>query len=93
MSPTWDSLKAWVRETLGPPLKSVHTSLDHWIDGLPLDTGRYCAIGLFLLAGLWSLSLKRDFIYRSAPDRALWRDLRLWAVLALLPYMLVYWWL
>jgi hypothetical protein len=87
-----DSVKAWIRETLGPSLKSAHTFLDHWIDRLPPDAGRYCAVGLFVLAGLWVLTLKRDFIYLSAPDRRPWRDLRLWAVLALLPYILIYWW-
>lgn len=93
MSDPNGGLIGWIRETLGPPLRSAHASLDGWIDSLPDETGRYCAIGLFVLAGLWVWTLKRDYIYLGAPDRALWRDLRIWAVLALLPYIFVYWWL
>lgn len=89
----WSSFTSWIRETLGPPLRAWHEPLDQWLDRLPADTGRYCAMILFASAAIWSLSLKRDYVLLGAPSRAWWRDLRIWAVLALVPYFCVYWWL
>lgn len=90
---SWSSFVTWLRETVGPPLKAWHGPLDEWLDSLPADTGRYFAVALFIAAGVWALTLRRDYVYLGAPDRAWWRDLRLWAVLALVPYVCVYWWL
>ena len=36
------------------------------------------------------LRLDRDFIYLGSPDRSRWRDLRLWAVVVTVPYLLIY---
>jgi len=73
-----------------PVLKRWHEPLDSWLAGLPLWTARICAIALFTIAAVWVLSLKREFVFRGAPDSAAWRDLRLWGVLVLVPYVLIY---
>jgi hypothetical protein len=64
--------------------------LDAWLIGLPDWAGRASAAGLFIAAGIWVLTLKRDYIYRGAADQARWRDLRIWALVALLPYVVLY---
>ena len=88
-----DVRKGWenaIRETLGPPLKSLHKPIDDWLGSLPMSVAVACAIGLFVVAGLWVWTLRREFIFRGAPDQKRWRDLRLWAMVVLLPYIAVY---
>ena len=93
MNETWNNFYDWVRATFGPSLRAWHEPLDRWIDGLPPSAGRVCAVAVFVIAAICILSLKTDYIYLGAPDRARWRDLRIWALLVLIPYMAVYWWL
>ena len=88
-----DALTQWIRDTLGPPLGRWHGVLDDWIATLPEWSGRAAAAALFVSAALWAFTLKRQYIYLGAPDQAAWRDLRWWAALALIPYVLIYLWL
>ena len=81
-----EKLHAW----LVPPLKAIFGPLDEWLISLSPTTARACAVGLFLLAAVWVWTLRREFVYRGAPSRARWRDLRIWAVLALIPYVIIY---
>lgn len=90
MSNPWNAFSEWLKAHVAPSLKTVLAPLDAWINSLPLWTGKACAVGLFVIVGLWALTLKRDYIYLGAPDRARWRDLRVWTVLVLLPYIIVY---
>lgn len=80
----------WIRETLGPPLKSLHEPIDNWLGSLPMSVAMACAIGLFVLAGIWVWTLSSDFIFRGAPDQSRWRDLRIWSMVVLLPYITIY---
>lgn len=73
-----------------PLLKRVLAPLDTWLDTAPPWIGQACAVSLFVLAGLWLLTLKREYIFQGAPDQSRWRDLRIWAWLALLPYIALY---
>ena len=86
----WGKLSGWIRDTIGPPLKSLHGPVDEWLGSLPMSVAIGCAIGLFTVAGIWVWTLKREFIFRGAPDQQWWRDLRLWSMLVLLPYVAVY---
>lgn len=79
-----------LRNRLGPGIKALHQPIDTWLGSLPLSSGMLCAVGLFLLAGIWVWTLRSDFIFRGAPARHWWYDLRLWATLLLLPYITVY---
>ena len=88
-----DSPVEWLRQNLGPHLKKVQEPIDEWLGTLPMEVAMFCAIGLFVVAVVWVWTLRRDFIFRGAPDRAPWRDLRVWATLVVVPYVLVYLWL
>jgi len=83
-------VRQWIRDTLGPPLKSLHEPIDHWLSSLPMSVAMACAVSLFVLAGIWVWTLRADFIFRGAPDRRRWRDLRIWSMVVLLPYIAIY---
>ena len=57
---------------------------------LPLWSARVAVALLLILpaAAVWRLS--RDWVLRGAPDRAKWRDLRTWAALFIMPYLVIY---
>ena len=80
----------WLRETLGPPLHQLHEPLDLWLDSLPMWMAKASAVGLFVIAGLWAVSLSREFVYLGAPNQARWRDLRICAVILFTLYTIVY---
>lgn len=80
-----------IRRVLAPPLKSLLEPLDTWLAGLPAWAGPVSATALFLAAVFWVLLLKREYVYLGAPDQAVWRDLRIWALLVTLPYVVIYW--
>ncbi|MBX9789627.1 MAG: hypothetical protein K2Y37_11990 [Pirellulales bacterium] len=82
-----------LRLAIAAPLRALHAPLDQWLDSLPMWVAQVCAIGLFVVAGLWVLTLSRDFVYLGSPTKSRWRDLRLWSIALLLPYIAVYWWL
>ena len=86
----WNAFADLLRANIAPHLRALHAPLDAWIDGLPFWVPKACALTLFALAGLWALTLKRQYVYLGAPDQAGWRDLRFWALLILLPYVLIY---
>jgi len=90
MSDLWNAFSKWMNENVAPSLRSLLEPLDRWIDGLPGWSGTFCAVTLFVIAGLWAFTLKREYIYLGAPDQARWRDLRIWAGLVLLPYIVIY---
>lgn len=81
---------SWLRRTLGPVLKNCFAPLDRWLGSLSMATAVICTVGLFVITGIWVWTLQREYIYLGAPDRARWRDLRIWATLVLLPYIAVY---
>lgn len=71
-------------------LRFMLEPLDVFLSGLTNETARWCAIMLFAVAGVWVWTLKREYVYRGAPDETIWRDLRLWSVFALCPYAIIY---
>lgn len=48
-------------------------------------------VSFFLLLLVGVFSLRRDYVFKGAPDRRLWRDLRLWAFVLVLVHVYVYW--
>jgi hypothetical protein len=86
----WNGFSTFMETHIAPGLRAMLAPLDAWLNSLPWWTGRACAVGLFAIVGLWALTLKRSYIYLGAPDKRLWRDLRIWTVLALLPYIIIY---
>ena len=84
---TWQDA---LRQKLGPPIKALHQPIDEWLGTLPMSVAMACAIGLFVVAGIWVTTLRSEFIFRGAPRRDRLYDLRLWAIALLLPYIGVY---
>ncbi len=90
MTSLWNAFSEWMKTNVAPHLRALLAPLDAWIDTLPLWTGTACAVALFVIVGLWAFTLKRSYVYLGAPDQARWRDLRIWAALVLLPYIIIY---
>jgi len=88
----WERFVEALRDTLGPPLKSLLSPLDQALDRIPMAGAQACAIGLFVVAGIWVWMLPRKFVFLGAPDQSRWRDLRIWSTLVLLPYVVIYYW-
>jgi uncharacterized membrane protein YeiB len=87
-------LTAWLHGALDPVADAIKSAalapLDHALDALPMWVAQVCAIGLFVIAGAAVCVLRRRFVYIGAPDQQRWRDLRIWSLLLLLPYIFVY---
>ena len=86
----WESFTQRVREIVAPPLKSLFEPLDAWLSELPLSAGTVCAIGLYAVVAVGVLCLPKRYVYFGAPDQSSWRDLRLWSILAMSPFVFVY---
>ena len=69
--------------TLLAPMNSI-------FEAIPFAAARPLVVGFLLLATLAPLLVSEDFIFRGTSDRRRSRDLRLWAVAAMLPYVLIY---
>lgn len=52
-----------------------------WIHALPICAAKVGAVILFGSVIIFTWTLPKEFIYIDAPDRSLWRDLRIWATL------------
>jgi hypothetical protein len=61
-----------------------------WIHAVPLVVAKIGAALIFGSIVVLSWLMPKDFIYHGAPDRALWRDLRIWATILLLLQGLLY---
>jgi hypothetical protein len=55
-----------------------------------MGAARVAAVALLVLPLLAVLRLRRASILRGAPSTSRWRDLRLWAIVATLPYVVLY---
>jgi hypothetical protein len=64
--------------------------LDRMLDAIPMGVAQAIVIGLFVVAAVVCCCLRRKYVYMGAPDQKAWRDLRLWSVLLVIPYILVY---
>ncbi len=50
------------------------------LSGIPLYWGVIVTVILYLGIALWAVLRPRKYIYEGAPNKARWRDLRIWAV-------------
>ena len=88
-----ESVATFLKDNFGPPLKALHEPIDAWLGSLPMSVAMACAIGLYVVAVIWVWTLRKEFVFRGAPDQKSWRDLRLWATLVTIPYVIIYLWL
>jgi hypothetical protein len=62
-----------------------------WLSGVEPLWGTVIIIGAYILILVAVMTRKSATIYEGAPDRARWRDLRLWAVPVLILQIWLYW--
>ncbi len=75
---------------LRPLLEAIFTPLDRALGSIPFSAARWIVVGFLVLAALLPLALPKDYIYLGSPDRRKLRDLRLWALIIMLPYIAIY---
>ena len=71
-------------------LEFVLGPIDAALGSLPLWSARVAVALLLILPAVAAWRLSRDWVLRGAPDRARWRDLRVWAALFIVPYLVIY---
>ena len=84
------TLSEFFNEHVARVLEVVFAPADVLFRAMPPWSLTACAVALLLIPGIAAFFLSRDFVYEGAPDRALWRDLRFWGILILLPYVALY---
>ena len=83
-------IDSFLRSTLGPPLEAFHRPIDAWLASLPMSVALFSAIGLYVIAVIWVWTLPREFVYRGQSTQSRWYDLRIWATLVVIPYVMIY---
>ena len=71
-------------------LEAVLGPFDSLLGAIPLGVARWIIVAFLVAAGAGALLVPREFVFRGAPDNRRYRDLRWWAIAALLPYLLIY---
>ena len=61
-----------------------------WLRELPLYWAKIISTVFFMAVTIWALMRPRAFIFSGAPNRKVWRDLRLWAVVILIVQIVLY---
>ena len=85
-----NKIDEFLKSTFGPPLKALHEPIDRWLGSLPMSIALMCALGLYAIAVVWVWRLNRKFVFRGAPSESSKFDLRIWATLVVVPYVLFY---
>jgi hypothetical protein len=75
-------MKTLLQALLGP--------FDAMLGAIPLAAGRWVIVGFFAAVALATLAQPSEFVFRGAPDRRWYRDLRWWGLAITLPYVLIY---
>ena len=71
-------------------LEAVFAPLNSVFEAIPFTAARPLVVGFLIVAALAPLLVSKDFVFRGCPDRRRSRDLRLWAVAAMIPYVIIY---
>jgi len=61
-----------------------------WLKSIPLFWGNVLSVLGFVAIIAWVWIRPKSFIFQGAPDRKWWRDLRIWATVALSIQILIY---
>ena len=60
------------------------------LTAIPMTWVSVLVVDLTLVVLWWALTLPDSFIFRGAPDRARWRDLRIWVAATLVLQINIY---
>jgi len=71
-------------------LEFVLGPLNDALGALPLAAARVAAALLLAVPAAAVWRFRREWVFRGAPDRSPWRDLRIWAAISVLPYLVIY---
>lgn len=71
-------------------LQGIFGPLDAILESIPFGAARWIVVGFLVIAALSPMLLSDAYIYAGSADRSRRRDLRLWALLIMLPYILIY---
>ena len=85
-----ERLTQFLEQQLVPLLKPSVDVFHAVIDPLPPSVWRFSICAYLVLGTIWALFLSRDYVLLGSPDRARWRDLRLWVPVLLVPYLFLY---
>ncbi len=61
-----------------------------WLKDLPLYWAKITGTIFFITIIIWAWTRPKDYIFKGAPDKKVWRDLRLWAVVVLTVQIILY---
>ena len=75
---------------LRPFFEAVFTPLNGMLAAIPFEAARWVTCGFLLLSIVGVMLLKRDYIFLGAREEKWYLDLRLWTVVFVLPYVLIY---
>lgn len=85
-----DRAATWSYETFGPLLRAVLRPFADLLTTFEPWAWRASACALILAGALWTLFLPREQIFAGCTTPRWWRDLRLWVVVVILPYLAIY---
>jgi hypothetical protein len=60
------------------------------ISRIPLYWGIVVTVILYAGIGLWAVLRPKKYIYEGAPNKAKWRDLRIWAVVLVVIQIIIH---
>ena len=64
--------------------------MTEWLKDIPLYWAKVIAIIFFIVIIIWALTRPKEYIFKGATNRKVWRDLRLWAAIILIVQIIVY---
>ncbi len=57
---------------------------------IPLYWGVILTVILYLGIGLWAIFRPKEYIYEGVPNKARWKDLRIWAVVLVIIQIIIH---
>jgi hypothetical protein len=70
--------------------ETIFTPVDRWLGAVPLAAARWLTLAYLITPCCLLFLLDEATLWRGAPRRAARYDLRLWSVVATIPYALIY---
>lgn len=71
-------------------LETIFDPLNAALAAIPLSAARWITVAFLILPVIGAAMLKSDYIFLGARRRIWYLDLRIWAGLCMIPYILIY---